>query len=431
MVDPKNLYGVMFCGFGGSCSGAHQAGLKAAFAIDNNDRIKLPIIDGEKISVPELAKMEKNEVDLPAKWDSGKEGKDWYWHERLPAIQTREKNFNDGKGIVMNVEEFKPTAKHAARYITASPPCKRFSTSAETWDENDIGLSEMDKFIKNLGKVAIRAALQVPEMEYYIMENVVGMLSESNHDHLVEMVTMLKDAGFTAEWAIFNSADLGCCQERERVILVASKSGREGLLPAAPGMKRVCLDDIMEDGKSKVSKERLEKSRWSTSTYATARFKEERGAAKMKIIIPSKALALKDGWDKATVDGCTDIMPTIACNAGGGPTRKKWMILDPRFKGFRNATLLEGLRAQGFEDAWLNNLPESEAQAWAMIGNAVARPMMFHIMRHLRELDAFHDGNAKNPPVSCKSLDESYVIRMPHDSRLKKEENAKISRVFS
>lgn len=422
MSDPKNLYGVMFCGFGGSCSGAHQAGLEAAFAIDNNDRIKLPILNGEKL---------KSDEDAPEGWDKGKEGENWYWHERLPAIQTREKNFGDGKGLVMSVEEFKPTAKHAARYITASPPCKRFSSSAETWDENDIGLSEMDKFIKDLGKVAIRAALQVPEMEYYIMENVVGMLSESNHDHLVEMVTMLKDAGFTVEWAVFNAADLGCCQERERVILVASKSGRKGLLPAAPGVKRLCFADIMEDGKTKASKERLEKSRWSTSTYATARFKEERGAAKMKIIIPSRAQALKDKWDKATVNGCVDIMPTIACNAGGGPTRKKWMILDPKFKGFRNATLLEGLRAQGFEDAWLDNLPENEAQAWAMIGNAVARPMMFHIMNHLRQLDTFYDGKTKNLPASCKSLDESYVMKMPHDLRLKKEETAKISLVFS
>lgn len=418
MTNPKNLYGVMFCGFGGSCSGAHQAGLRAAFAIDNNDRIKLPIIDGKKITISEMSKMEKQEIPLPDKWDSGKEGKTWYWHERLPAIQTREKNFGDGKGMVMGVEEFKPTAKHAARFVTASPPCKRFSNAAETWDDDDDELIAMDKFIKGLGKVSIKAALQVPEMEYFIMENVVGMLSASNRDHFFEMKAMLKDAGFSVEYNVFNAADLGCCQERERVILIASKSGRTGLLPVLPGLPRVIFADIMEDGKSKASKDRLERSRWSTATYATARFKEERGAARMKIVIQGKAWALAAGWDKPTVDGCSEILPTIACNAGGGPTRKKWSILDDRFKGHRSATLLEGLRAQGFDESWLDNLPDNESQAWAMIGNAVARPMMYYIMKHLIELDEFHDGKRTEAPLSCKSLEESDVTNLPKNKRI-------------
>jgi len=402
--DAKKRYGVMFCGFGGSCSGAHQAGLECAFAIDNNDRIKVPLRPDEEDS-----------KDL-----EGKEGVDWEWHERLPAIQTREKNFKDGKGMIMGVDEFKPAAKHAARYVTASPPCKRFSTSAETWenegDDDNEDLLDLDTSIKELGFVAIQKALKVPEMEYYVMENVTGLLTRENKPYLDKMVEMLKSAGCSVEYQIFNSYDLGCCQLRERVILVASKSGRKNLLPEAPaGIKKKIFADIIEDELTVESAARVKKAKWPQSTYLAFVAKMMRGAGQMRVVIPSIEEAKLLGWEPLSLKAFNhgDVLPTIACNAGGGPTRKKWTVLPFNGQGYRNATILEALRAQDFDDAWLANLPANESQAWSMIGNAVPRALMYHIMKHLVALDAFYDGETKSPPASCDPLDPSWVKKTP------------------
>lgn len=397
-IDGKGKYATFFCGYGGSCSGAEAAGLECAIAIDNND------------------------AD-----DNGE--------ERLPAIQTRNKNIGDGRGVVMDIAKYVPTANHCARFVLASPPCKRFSTAAEsidqmrgkTEDEDDEdGLEEMDKNIKELGFISLDKALQIPGHEYYIMENVKGLLSSSNKPYLDEMVRRLRLKGYNAEWQIYNAYDFGACQQRERLFLIASKSGRENLLPTVPkGVKKKTFEDIMETEDSKESKERIKHARWNASTYLTAMAKQDRGAAVMKMIVPSLAQAAKVVKEGKTLASLTDVMPTVACNAGGGPTRKKWMIATlSASHPFRNATLLEGLRAQDHPDKWLKNLPGNDSQSWNMIGNAVPRCLMAGILRHLLALDKFYEGAGPRPD-SCLSLDESFVIHMA-DKKFQLREERKV-----
>lgn len=416
MIDPKMRHATFFCGYGGSCSGAMEAGLECSIAIDNNDRIKVPLKKGEKGDMSFM---------------DGEQGVDWEWHERLPAIQTREKNLKDGAGRIMGVDEFIPGPEHAARFVTASPPCKRFSTSAETWVEDkdedeytddDKWLDELDRGIKELGYVAIDKAVAIPEMEYYIMENVTGLANERNHSYLLGMIKKLRSLGFSVEWNIYNAHDFGACQMRERLILVASKNRHENLLPVAPvGIKKKIFQDIMEDGKSKASRGRIEDARWSQSTYLTFVAKMMRGAGQMRIVIPSSADAAAAGWHPKALAAFphVDVLPTIACNAGGGPTRKKWAILPFDGHGYRNATRLEGLRAQTHDDAWLANLPKNDALAWNMIGNAVPKCLMAAIMRHLQALDKYYDGKGSCPP-SSRSKDDDYMFKLPQGERVRK-----------
>lgn len=387
MKKTDKNYIVFFSGFGGSCSGAEEHGLDCLLAIDNNDRD-----------------------------DAG--------NDRIPAIQTRAKNMKtmrgadyEDNGVVMDICDFKPKAKHKPWLVMASPPCKRFSSSAESIDEDDEDQVEWDQNLRNLGYVSIDKVLTM-QPEFYVMENVTGMLRGGNMEYLENMERMLQDGGYKVEYGVLEGRYFGICQDRKRVILVASKAGMSGLLPVAPYKTTVPFKSIM-DG----SMERLKKARWSQSTYLTAMAKQARGAAKMTIIIPSKADALALGWQPMAVEYADEILPTIACNAGGGPTRKKWAILtfnDKDEYGFRNATLLEGLRAQGYPDGWLNNLPDSEAKAWTMIGNAVPKPMMSAVVGHLL---AKADG--KNPPSATpwKELkEEERQARLPAKVRAIGEE---------
>lgn len=378
-IDPSKALITFFCGFGGSESGAHQAGLSSVIAIDNND------------ADPETGK------------------------ERLPAIATRNANMamlgeKVPAGVVMDVNVF-DGSKYESRFLTASPPCKRFSTSAEQWDAEDEAAVELDRDLRELGFTSIRKALQVKSIEYYVMENVTGLANQRNRSYLDGMIKLLRDAGWNVECQIYNAAAFGCCQERERLIMIGSKSGTTGLLPTAPaGLKRKIFAEIMEKADSKESKKRLQDAEWPQSTYATAYMKQARGSAIMKIIIPSLKEAEEAGWEKKALDGLSDIMPTIACNAGGGPTRKKWMILPFEGSGFRNATLLEGLRAQDFPDEWLENLPKNKSVSWNMIGNAVPRCLMFYIFQHLLKIDAHKIDSANLLPRSATPLPDSFTV---------------------
>lgn len=400
-VDARHFHGTMFCGMGGSCSGAQMAGLKASFAIDNNDM-------------------------------------DQHGNERLPAIQTRKLNIGDDAGMIMSVKDFTPTRKHAARFVTASPPCKRFSTAAETREEDDVEQIDMDEDLMSLGFVAIEKALQVPYMEYYVMENVEPLLYDKNRKYLDGMVKMLEDKDFNVEWTVYNAHDFEICQVRHRLILIASKSGRKNLLPCAPvGVKKPKFADIMEDGRTTESRDRIKASRWSQSTYLTFLAKMMRGAGQMRIVIPDREQALEMGWLPEALSAFADIdvLPTIACNAGGGPTRKKWAILPFEgvdgldLSGYRNATLLEGLRGQDFPDIWLPNLPVNSSQAWNMVGNAVPRRLMFYIMKHLQQLDDFHD-RVGPMPASAMPHREARLNKMSKAKRQMEEEMAGMAGVF-
>ena len=358
-----NTYATFFCGFGGSCSGAEAAGLKCVIALDNND------------CDPRTGK------------------------ERLPAIQTRERNIGDGRGVVLSIADFEPTRRHAARICFASPPCKRFSTAAETRDSEDAAQLAIDEDLKNLGVAAIEKAMQIPKLEFYCMENVEGLLSATSRPYLDKMISTLLAHGCSVEFSVYDARDFGLCQSRRRLFMVASRSGKKNLLPRSPGLKPAKFEQIVD-----FDADRKKKSAWQMTTYPTARAKEENRKGSVKWIVKNCDALGNDGrlTDRALalLDDC---LPTVTCAWGGGATRKKVAILDDDIggtgiAGLRHPTLLEGLRAQGFPDHWLNNLADlPDSLAWNMVGNAVPTPFSFAFAKHLQLPDEARRASSQAP----------------------------------
>jgi DNA (cytosine-5)-methyltransferase 1 len=60
----------------------------------------------------------------------------------------------------------------------------------------------------------------------FLMENVVGLVSESNGSLITQIVSEFRRIGYEVDWRIINSANYGIPQKRERLILVGVNKAR-------------------------------------------------------------------------------------------------------------------------------------------------------------------------------------------------------------
>ncbi len=400
---------VFFCGCDGAGWGMHEAGLKCILAIDNNDRIKEPLVKDKK------------------DWSRGKEGVDWEWEENIPAIETRNKNFGDDAGRLMDVMDFDPS-KFSANVLWMSPPCKRFSLAAESRDEDeDEDLLVMDEMVKQLGIEAMKKAIKIKKLEFIIMENVDALRNEKNKPYLDEMTGLLKKAGFSYEYTTYDARSLGLCQKRKRLILVASKKGLKNLLPIYnKNEKQVQFKDVLD--RYAGWKTRTAKEVWAETTIGTALAKALEGKGTVKFIVPDMADKAVQGMEKRAIKLYDDVLPTVTCGWNGGPTRKKVAIIDPDIGGFgvpgvRCPTLIEGLRAQGFPESWFETfLKIDKSLAWTMVGNAVPPPLSKLLIEHLQKSDQ------ERAVCSAPSWSDVDLIKMSRKRRdkVELEENVKL-----
>jgi DNA (cytosine-5)-methyltransferase 1 len=309
-------YAVHFSGMGGACLGLHQAGLKCNLAIEK---------------------------------------------EAL-RVEYRAKNLGH-QGLAIDIRDYVPDSTHAADILWTSPPCTMLSSlSREYVDMNDP--------INYLYLESVKYCERF-HPKYFILENVMGILTHKSDDHGNNTFTQWRRAfekiGYHTEWNVLNSKYFGVPQDRERVIMVGSLEGKKGLIPqeAEVGVK---FGDIMD--------RHAIKECWSADTYRTVLNSVARNSAKNGSCY--RFLLIKE----------EDILPTITCSFDGGATRKKLGIIDTTTDGavfLRQPTVREGARAQGFPDSW--QLPESESLAWQMIGDAVTSNVARAIAEHLIKID--------------------------------------------
>ncbi len=164
----------LFSGAGGMATGAKQAGIKICIAVEN----------------------------------------DAY------AAQTYMKNHQDTTVVIEDIEnvaEFKFNKKNEQVVLFGGPPCQGYSYSNRK--------TRNSKNPKNwLFKEFLRCAkLTMPD--WIIMENVPGLKRMDNGFFLKTICDDLHKLGYTPNVKILNAVDFGVPQKRERLFIVASKSG--------------------------------------------------------------------------------------------------------------------------------------------------------------------------------------------------------------
>lgn len=122
--------------------------------------------------------------------------------------------------------------------VFGGPPCQAFSTAGNREALHDIRGNCVLEFVKKIREI---------EPQYFIMENVRGILSASiipkHRGHggyspeerpgsvLTHILSLFNDAGYTVSFALFNSANYGVPQKRERVIMFGNRGKERIPLP--------------------------------------------------------------------------------------------------------------------------------------------------------------------------------------------------------
>ncbi|MGK7390120.1 MAG: DNA cytosine methyltransferase [Candidatus Cyclobacteriaceae bacterium M2_1C_046] len=121
------------------------------------------------------------------------------------------------------------TKSHDIDLVVGGPPCQAFSTAGRRKgfedERGNVFLTFLDRIIELRPK-------------YAVIENVRGILSASyqiNSKHgldepikggaLKYIIDVLKSAGYMISFNLYNSANFGTPQKRERVIIIASRNG--------------------------------------------------------------------------------------------------------------------------------------------------------------------------------------------------------------
>lgn len=100
------------------------------------------------------------------------------------------------------------------RGIIGGPPCQSFSRATHSGDDDprhDLPL----KYATLLQSLNARKPI-----EFFVLENVPGLLKEKHADRLKSFLKAFDKAGFSVSQALLNARDFGVAQNRPRLILV-------------------------------------------------------------------------------------------------------------------------------------------------------------------------------------------------------------------
>ena len=116
--------------------------------------------------------------------------------------------------------------------IVGGPPCQAYSLAGRSRSENKMVGDKRNYLYKLYAEF-----LKHYQPEYFVFENVVGLLSAKDEDgslHLGNMRKLFKDYGYSTEFSTLNAADYGVLQNRKRIILIGKRGVHEGFYPEIP-----------------------------------------------------------------------------------------------------------------------------------------------------------------------------------------------------
>ena len=263
---------------------------------------------------------------------------------------------------------------------------------------------------------------------YILLENVKGLLSSNKGWDFARILVELEDAGYSVEWAVYNSKNFGVPQNRERVF-IAGHLGRERgskIFPLGEG-----TGDVDESGEQPEHK--LVSNAIDSSYYKGADGKRQliqitkTGTPNEQRVYDSSGIARTikgtcGGWGAKTGLYCINIQPRCGDPKKGGTglliseensftlnrnphiicdsglSRKKQIrteVMPPLrantgaaynniVGSVRRLTPLECERLQGFPPHW-TDCGVSDTQRYRCLGNAVTVNVIEAVMTAIRE----------------------------------------------
>lgn len=119
--------------------------------------------------------------------------------------------------------------------IVGGPPCQAYSIAGRSRSENHM-VGDKRNFLYKL----YAEFLKKYEPEYFVFENVLGLLSAKDEDgslHLENMRTLFRSYGYSTELQLLNASDYGVLQNRKRIILIGKRGIYKDFYPKIPIIK--------------------------------------------------------------------------------------------------------------------------------------------------------------------------------------------------
>ena len=245
-------------------------------------------------------------------------------------------------------------------FMVGGFPCQAFSQNGKRRGFND---ARGTLFFE------IARILKEKRPEYFLFENVKGLLSHDKGKTFKEILRILSELGYDVEWELFNSKSFGLPQRRERLYLKGYFRGKCGskILSQKRNRREIDVSIINNEHSETLEEFPLLKIKTNTSK----------------------------GYDEV-IEGDGVLLCHPSSKTARGRTQKKsvgalstgcdWGVITPDYR-IRRLTPKECERLQGFPDDWTkygtDNELISDTQRYKCIGNAVTTKIVTYIVNEM------------------------------------------------
>lgn len=116
--------------------------------------------------------------------------------------------------------------------IIGGPPCQAYSLAGRSRSETKMVGDKRNYLYKHYAEFLKRY-----KPEYFVFENVIGLLSAKDEDgslHFENMQNLFGEYGYSTEFLALNASDYGVLQNRKRIILIGKRGNHKGFYPDIP-----------------------------------------------------------------------------------------------------------------------------------------------------------------------------------------------------
>ncbi len=131
--------------------------------------------------------------------------------------------------------------------IVGGPPCQAYSIVGRARDEKGMVGDKRNYLYKLYAKFLERYRPQ-----YFVFENVVGLLSAKDEDgslHFDNMRRLFQRCGYSTEYKVLNAVDYGVLQNRKRIILIGKLGDTSNFYPDIPivDTSNITVSELLDD----------------------------------------------------------------------------------------------------------------------------------------------------------------------------------------
>ena len=272
------------------------------------------------------------------------------------ALNSHMNNFKCKNVVCKDICETKTDEIPDCDIVIGGFPCQSFSTVNPTKDPFD----ERANLYKQMARV-----VKEKQPKIFIAENVKGLMTLHKGQIFKRVIKTFEDAGYTTYAKLFNAADYGVPQKRERVIIV--------------GVRNDLNDSIEYEWPLETNKQN-----WVPLSVAVPKlaideekyYFSERAVQGMKNAKNNMKRGLYQDLNKPCLT-VTSHLAKVSLNS-----RDPVLLVDPEKELYRRFTPIEAARIQSFPDEF--KFAGSETDAYRQIGNAIPPVMFWHIANSIK-----------------------------------------------